>query len=152
MVSVRRATLEDLDGIVSMLRRHILSCPNSFPAPERECVAQTILSSFHHTSPMAVFLSYEGSDITGISCSVSSRYLWAPQMQAEIRLVYVSPDHRGGRAFLLLMGAVEAWAKEKNCIEISFALASGLNDEKTAACLEKRGFKRIGIDMVKAPA
>lgn len=152
MASVRRATLEDLDGVVSMLRRHIQSCSNSFPAPDRDCLAQTIMSSFHHTSPMLGLVAYEGSELTGIACAVSSRYLWAPQMQAEIRLVYVSPDHRAGRAFLLLMDAIEGWAKEKNCIEISFALASGLNDEKTAACLEKRGFKRIGIDMVKALA
>lgn len=149
-MEIRRATPEDLDAIVTELTRHIAACKVHYPAPDKAAVAQTILSSFHHTAPMVVFVSEHDGQLTGLACAVVSRYLWSPQVQCEIRLVYVAPEHRGGTTFSRLMQAVESWAKEKGAAEMSFTLSTGVNDEATAACLGKRGWERSGVDMVKA--
>ena len=149
-MNLRRATLEDIDGIMAELSRHIAACKVHYPAPDKAAVAQTILSSFHHTSPMVVFVSEHEGRVIGLACAVASRYLWAQEVQAEIRLVYVAPEHRGGSAFARLMGAVGTWAKDKGAAEQSFTLSTGIDDDATAACLEKRGWKQVGVDLVKA--
>lgn len=148
-MNIRRATPQDIDAIMAELSRHIAACKVHYPAPDKAAVAQTILSSFHHTAPMVVFVAEHDGALTGLACAVVSRYLWAPQVQCEIRLVYVAPEHRGGTMFAQLMQAVEAWAKDKGAAEMSFTLSTGIDDDATAACLGKRGWERAGVDMVR---
>lgn len=146
---VRRAEPKDIDAILRELERHVQACCNDYPAPERDVVTYTVLSAFHHTSPTVVFVAYDGDELTGIACAVSGPYLWAKETQAEIRLIYVTPERRGGFTFSRLLHAVEQWCDEKKARKVSFTLASGIGDEETALCLERRGWKRTGIDMVK---
>lgn len=149
---VRRATLEDIDGLQAVLETHIAACGNFYPKTDRAAMAATILSLFHHTAPGVLFLATEGGDIIGMACARASRYLWSDKVQAEIVLVLVVPSHRGGRAFPKLMRVLDVWAMEKGCIEVSWTLASasGAGDERLAVHLEKRGWLRTGIDMVRA--
>ncbi|MBF0094813.1 MAG: hypothetical protein HQL34_09745 [Alphaproteobacteria bacterium] len=149
MTIIRRATLDDLDAILAMLEDHIAACGNDYPQPERTVVAQTILSSFHHTAPLVVFLAESDGTLTGIACAVASSYLWAKLIQTEIRLVLVDPAHRGGPTFLRLVKVVRNWAEEKKSVQITFTLASGIDDERIAQTLERLGWKRTGIDMVR---
>ncbi len=149
-MEIRRATLQDIDSIMSELSTHIAACKVHYPEPDKSSVAQTILSSFHHTAPMVVFVAQHSGALIGLACAVVSRYLWSQKMQCEIRLVYVSPEHRGGTAFSRLMQAVELWSQDKGADEMSFTLSTGVGDENTAEILQKRGWNRVGIDLVKS--
>ena len=148
-MNIRRATVEDIDAIMAHLSQHIGSCKVRYPDPDKQSVAQTILSSFHHTSPKAVFVAECGGEVVGLAHVSASVYPFAPIVNGFIWLVYVAPEHRGGRAFASLMNAVYAWAAEKQCHNLSWTLSAGIDDEGIAACLEKRGWNRVGIDLVK---
>lgn len=148
-MNIRRAHAGDVDRIMAILERHIAACRNWYPAPDREAVAATVLSAWHPSAPLVVLVAERDGEIAGLACAVASRYLWAEPMQAEIRLVVVEPEHRGGPGFARLLAGVEDWAVGKGAVHLSFTLASGIADEETATCLEKRGWVRSGVDMVK---
>lgn len=149
MLATRRAYLRDVDGIVFELNKHITSCNNYYPAAEKNAVAMTVHSSFHHTSPALSLLCVEGEKIAGMACVVASRYLWADMMQAQIIIAYVAPEYRHGRAFSMMMNDIEEWCREKKCDQISFEIASGINDEATVAMMQRRGWEKTGIGLVK---
>ncbi len=149
MLTIRRANLADVENIVLHLNKHIQSCKNYYPGAEKEAVALTVHSSYHHTSPMLTLLCLKDDQIIGIASVVASRYLWANKMQAEIRLVYVDPCHRGGRAFHYMMRDIEKWCIEKQCDQISFSIATGNDDENIANMLTHHGWGRDGIGLVK---
>lgn len=150
MLTTRRATLNDVDAIVFELNKHIASCKNYYPPADREAVAMTVHSSYHHTSPILTLLCVrDDGQIIGISSVVASQYLWSRNVQAEIRLVYVVPEHRNSRAFHYMMREIYKWCVEKKCAQISFSLATGVDDDLTARLLQKRGWDQDGIGMVK---
>ena len=151
MITVRRVTLADLDDVMAMLERHIAACSVEYPKPDRDTLTRSVLSSSHYTAPIALLVA-EGADggLAGCAAAVVSRCLWSPTLVAQIVILLVEPEHRGrGRAFLALLNAVEKWAAEKECRQITFTLSSGIDDERTARALSKRGYVRTGIDTVK---
>jgi N-acetylglutamate synthase-like GNAT family acetyltransferase len=149
MTVVRRAVPNDLPSIMKMLGEYLAGCATSYPSPELPAAAQTLLSAFHETSPMLVLVAERDGELVGMACATSGRYLWAFAIQVEMKLILVRPDSRGGRAVLRLLEAIEQWAVSKGAVEISFAAATGKDDERTARMMEKRGYRRSGIDMVK---
>lgn len=148
-MNIRRATLEDIGALMEMGGGFVASCPNLYPAPERESTARSILASFHHTAPMVWLIAEEGGAIKGHAFAVASTWIWSQEVQSTIRFIDVVGGHGGGAAFLALLEAVDAWARGKGARECTFTLATGQNDERTAACLEKRGWVRTGVDLVK---
>lgn len=148
---IRRASHGDEKQLVELLEGHISSCGNDYPMPDKMGVFWTIHSSFHKSSPILLNLAFsDDGELIGCACCTSSRRLWTTKYQAQIIIVYVRPDHRGSTAFIRLMREIEKWAQEKECTDITFTLASGIDDEKTVRCIDKLGYKRTGIDTVKS--
>lgn len=151
MINIRRATLQDIDALLDIGERFVLSCQNFYPSPDRSATAQSIMSSFHHTAPMAWFVAEENGILIGMAFVIASRWIWSHDIQAELRFSYVEPEKRGGTSFYRLMDAVQEWSVSKNAREISFTIATGNadEDERLAETLQKRGWKNSGVNLVK---
>lgn len=62
---------------------------------------------------------------------------------------YVAPEHRGGRAAMLLRAAVEAWARHKGATSLVLGVSTGINAEYTQRFYEKLGHSPVGRSFVK---
>ena len=65
------------------------------------------------------------------------------------RVIYVSPEHRGTRAAVLLAKELIRWSKLLGAAKIQGGNDNSFKSERTAAFLEHFGFKRVGYSMKK---
>lgn len=60
------------------------------------------------------------------------------------RVIYVSPEHRGTRAAVLLVKELVRWSKSIGAAKIDGGNDNSFKSDRTAAFLEHFGFKRVG--------
>lgn len=65
------------------------------------------------------------------------------------RVIYVSPEHRGTRASVLLVRELVRWSQSIGAAKIDGGNDNSFNSDRTAAFLEHFGFKRVGIYLEK---
>lgn len=65
------------------------------------------------------------------------------------RVIYVSPEHRGTRAAVLLAKHLVTWSKNLGAAKIKGGNDNSFRSERTAGFLEHFGFERVGIVMTK---
>lgn len=65
------------------------------------------------------------------------------------RVIYVSPEHRGTRAAVLLAKELVRWSKSIGAVKIEGGNDNSFNSDRTAAFLEHFGFENVGFAMRK---
>lgn len=60
------------------------------------------------------------------------------------RVIYVSPEHRGTRAAVLLVNELVRWSISIGAVKIEGGNDNSFKSDRTAAFLEHFGFKRVG--------
>lgn len=65
------------------------------------------------------------------------------------RVIYVSPEHRGTRASVLLVRELVRWGQLIGAAKIDGGNDNSFNSDRTAAFLEHFGFKRVGVYLEK---
>jgi GNAT superfamily N-acetyltransferase len=69
---------------------------------------------------------------------------FSDEKTASDLLVYVLPEHRGSRAFLLLCLDYVAWAKRQGAKIIFLSNTTGYEPEKVGKLYQQLGFEQIG--------
>lgn len=65
------------------------------------------------------------------------------------RVIYVSPEHRGTRAAVLLAKHLVTWSENTGAAKIIGGNDNSFKSERTAGFLEHFGFKRVGFAMTR---
>lgn len=65
------------------------------------------------------------------------------------RLLYVSPDRRGGAAARMLIAAFEQWAQDKGASRILLGITTGTHTDATERFYNKLGYNTVGVLTMK---
>lgn len=146
-VNVRTATLYDLPEIMAMGEalhaespRYAMCSYN--PAKVEALARQVIPAGGAHVAEM------NGKIIGMIAGFVVDRWFGDDKMASDYTF-YVKPEHRKGRAALLLVRAFEGWAYLNGALDIVPGTSTMLDAEGTARFYEKLGYERSGYGFFK---
>ena len=83
-----------------------------------------------------------GDDIVGMMGGYCGSAYFSDDQVANDYLVYVTPEQRGGRAFLMLVKAFVSWATEQGAKQIRLGNSAMIAD--VGRLYERLGFDRVG--------
>jgi len=139
MITIRRATANDLDWIVSELKKfaHFYQSNQFLVAEDSDYVRSNLLNMFNQH--LFLVAEKDGVGLVGLIAGLYVRHFFNP----NIRLLsetfwWVPEEHRGSRAGLMLLEAFTEWGKE-NADWITFALEE--NSPVKDKCLLNRGYR-----------
>lgn len=98
--------------------------------------------SFFHVA------THEGT-VIGFMIGEVAPYGFHDTSFAYDRLLYVSPDRRGGVAARMLINAFERWAQDKGASRILLGITTGTRTDATEAFYNKLGYNTVGVLTMK---
>lgn len=97
----------------------------------------------------AAVIEQDGKIVAHLLAMVSP-FFWNTQPCARDIVVYVNPEKRGTRAFVMLVKEFERWAAEKGAVMPKIVgISTGIDIEKTRASYERLGYTCIGSILAK---
>lgn len=100
--------------------------------------------------PNPTFFVAESRDgLVGFQEAYLSEYNFTDGIRAIPNVTYVRPENRGSRAAALLMMNFVRWADQHGAKECVGGNSNGFQSERTAKLLERFGFERVGICMIR---
>ena len=90
-------------------------------------------------------------EIVGFFLGVITEYFFSRNAIAQELVVVFKPDHRKKISPLLIdmSNQFELWAKDRDAVEISMGIFSGIEGKGYHKFLESRGYKQFGIAFKK---
>lgn len=99
-------------------------------------------------SPTIFFVEHDGAVIGLMACYICE-FDYRDGLYTTQRVIYVSPEHRGTRAAVLLVKELINWSRELGAVSIDGGNDNNFKSDRTAAFLEHFGFKRVGFYLTK---
>lgn len=90
-----------------------------------------------------VVVDYTGH-IIGMMGGYLAPYEYGDDLTASDILVYVEPEHRGGKAFFMMVKGYVSWARSKGAKLIFLNQSTGINPEATSHLYQRLGFRPCG--------
>lgn len=111
------------------------------------------LSSLFHrgitTAQPTIFVVEHRRKVIGFAMSYMFDFDYRDGHYTTQRVIYVSPEHRGTRAAVLLVKELVHWSKSTGAVKIEGGNDNSFKSDRTAAFLEHFGFKRVGHHLEK---
>lgn len=148
MASVRPATALDLDAIVRMGQAMHAESPryrNKQFDPAKVLQLGVNMLAAPHT---ALFVAEARGRLVGMAAVVATDYWFGPDRYVTDLAIYVDPEHRGNGAFVRLVWAVEAWAREQGVQEISLGVSTDVEAERTVRAYTRMGYTLLPTRVV----
>jgi hypothetical protein len=97
------------------------------------------------------WIAYEKEQPIGFLVAHASPMLWTSRLHAYQDIWYVLPNHRNGRASILLLKAFEAWSKHIGAIRSTLTVALHNTDdvERVSKLFDRLGYLKAGYYHVK---
>lgn len=153
-MSIRPAVASDQARVVRLLKDSRAGAgfddargPTGFSFPFDPAYAARLF--MHHLqSPDALCLVHAPGDVAqGILMAVAFEHPFGPVRLAKETVWWIDPSHRGVAAVKML-GAYEAWAKDRGCV---YAGMAGMGSDPAVARLyERRGYRHAESHYLKA--
>lgn len=140
VADVRRATAQDLDVLVQMAQAMHQESPRYREMRFDAAKLHALVTNLHHAESAALFVAQEDGHPIGLAGVVATERWFGPDRYVTDLGLYVSPVHRGGGAFPLLVLAVEAWAREQGVQQIDLGVSTGVQAERTVRAYERMGY------------
>lgn len=144
---MRPAVIEDLDTLVQMgIAMHAESprySQRSFNVDKVRKIGAKLIESG------GVCVAVNGSEILGMLAGFIAVDWFGDDRTASDYLFYVRPEHRGGRAALLLLQAFEDWGEANGATAFVPGTSTLINPEATAKFFEHLGYSRSGYGFYK---
>lgn len=145
MMFVRLALETDIDAVTEMARSNMTETRTELEFDEFLC-RETFYRSIETASP-TIFVAEHHRRVVGFLMAEIYAYRAATGLFTTQEVLFVSPEHRGTRASVLLMKHFIAWSEMLGAKEIIGGNDNGFNSERTARFLEHFGFERVGFAM-----
>ena len=143
-MSVREIRLEDVPQLVEL--GHSMHEEGEYrflPFEENRWVA-LLERCLKDPKSWCAFVAENGEEISGMLIGYKSKYLFCSETVASDLAVYVRPRRRGNFAAAALIRRFSAWAREVGAREVCISTSLNINNERTAAFIEKLGFRQVG--------
>jgi GNAT superfamily N-acetyltransferase len=95
------------------------------------------------------FIVIKNNKIVGFILAVAHEYFFSNRKRVSDLGLYVLPEYRGSRAALMLIKALETWAKDMGANDLHLGQTSAVNMDKTRQFYERLGYKTVGFNTVK---
>lgn len=146
-MEVRRATEDDFVACVLMGQRMAHESPRfSRSAFDSErCLA--LLHTLTNSDDGLVLVV--GDEPIGMMLGFVSEQFFSADKVAQELVVYVLPEHRGGRDVIRMIKAFEAWAITRGAKEIALGVSTEIATDRTTALYRHLGFVDSGVNLIK---
>ena len=85
----------------------------------------------------------------GLILGNAGGFAFSPRQTADLQLLYVDPDHRGGRAAVMLVYAFESWAKAQGITDVHLSQRTGVHMAETSSFFQALGYRLTGVNATK---
>ena len=143
---IRPARPDEIDTIIIMARD---TFHDTLPVEKSEAVATAALQGLMFSGGYIGVVEKDGAIIGFLVGAEAVARPWSTDPCAVELLLVVAPEHRKGRAALLLMDDFEAWAKGRGVTAITFTAHHGLEGERVGRLYERRGYKPVETIYIK---
>lgn len=89
-------------------------------------------------------LAYKDKEPVGFLWGHAHNLPWSKNKLAYDTILYVKPSSRKTSVAYRLMKEWEAWAKEKDAVEVQISIASGIHESSSVSFFKKLGYSYIG--------
>jgi len=110
--------------------------------------AQMLISTINNAG--GLFIAIKESEIIGFFAGVVIEHFLSHDTYATDIGVYITPNHRGGTAFLRLVKAFEDWATQMGATEIQLGVSTGIHPQSTVRMYERLGYTMTSYGLMKA--
>lgn len=152
VVEVRRATAADLPAFIEMGRAlHDESPRYAGMHYDEDKVRETaaMLEGTLLAETGCMFLATLGGRPIGMTVGIISERFFSRDRFVSDLTMYIRPEHRGGRAFLLLMRALETWTRAQGIDDIAMGVSTEIHAESTVHTYRRLGYTLTGYTMTK---
>jgi GNAT superfamily N-acetyltransferase len=150
---IRFAQREDIPALVEGgAKMHQLTRFKSQPYNAQK-VAQTFADLINPgAATKYVFLVAENSEkkIVGALIGLVEQQIFSDGWTASVMHFDVLPQARMGGYGVRLLKAFEQWAKNRNAIEITLGVNSGVDTESIGSFIQKMGYIKVGENYAKS--
>lgn len=94
-------------------------------------------------------VAVDNDNVIGFLIGSLSEYGFHTDLFAYDRLVYVTPDRRGGIAARTLVTEFERWAKQKGAARVLLGVTTGTRNKATERFYNKLGYETVGVLTMK---
>lgn len=101
------------------------------------------------TAQPTIFVVEHRRKVIGFAMSYMFDFDYRDGHYTTQRVIYVSPEHRGTRAAVILVKELVRWSKSTGAVKIEGGNDNSFKSDRTAAFLEHFGFKRVGHHLEK---
>lgn len=151
-ILVRHATPEDAPRLVELGKAMHEESPRFSPFSYDHEKAKVFIESLMASPFGRIILVEKEGEIVAMIAGFILELFFSHDITACDAVVYVTPGHRGGTAFVRLIRAFEKEAKGvigDGRGEIIFGVNTEVHAEETAGMYERLGYRRAGITMQK---
>lgn len=154
-VSVRPATEHDIPVLVEMSRALHAESPRfsklTFSPEKVAWLIRSMVVGTLVTAPVGgALVAEKGGTIVGMIGGFIYSPCFSTDKVASDYTFYVRPEHRRkGRAAILLIRALEAWAVEQGAVEIVPGTATLIDAAGTVSFFAKLGYENVGCLLSK---
>lgn len=111
---------------------------------------QRVAALAAHALADGIVLVADGADrLVGMAVGLVMQRPWDEVLMATDLVIYVTPEARGGTAFLRLVRAFETLAVELGAQEIVLGVSTGIATEHTVGMYQRLGYSRASIGVIK---
>lgn len=155
MSEVRRATAADTPALIELGRAMHAESPRYRDMPFSETRLQALAARLHSSGTLlveeaALFIAEADGKPVGMAIVFIDEPLLSDAKFATDLVVYLKPEHRGGRLFLKLVRAFEAWAIQQGARQIVLGVSTGVHSEQTVNAYRRLGYQPAGNTCTKA--
>lgn len=145
---VREVTEKDIPQIIHLGgRMHEESQYNVLDyAPEK--VANVCYQIIDNDNMLGLVVVHE-TKIVGMFSAYVDEFLYGSDLVAKDTLLYITPEHRGGMAFIKIMNEYQNWAFLNGAKMVFASQTSGIEVDKTSYLYSRLGFERVGGTFAK---
>lgn len=143
MPEVRTMTRQDVPAIIGLgFDMHQESCYRDLDY-DPEKIGKLCLQIVDDGSKLALVATKDGQ-IVGMLGAYITEHFFGSDKTAGDYVVYVRPEHRGSTAFIRLVRAYVAWAKDRGAKDIFVRQSTGMNINAIGDLYTRIGFEIVG--------
>jgi len=146
-MQVRLAEKHDIGHIVRMAAANVAeTLPGEAFAPE--LVEETFVRYLMRANP-TFWVAERDGEIAGFMQAYMFTYDYRAGLYTTQKVIYVSPEHRGTRAAVLLIKELIRWSEALGADRVEGGNDNSFQSERTARFLGHFGFEKVGYAMRK---
>lgn len=149
-VTIREATDQDIIEVVRLGHAFWDESP-TYRGMEKDVATMIGFAYNARANPGSFFRVAvdTAGEVIGFMFAERAPYGFHDSQFAYDRLLYVTPDRRGGATARMLIEALEQWCKEHDVARILLGVTTGIHSERTVQLYNKLGYVTVGTLTMK---